>query len=97
MTGLIELKLSQNSIHHLADNSFGGLASLRFMDLSNNQLEELSSQLFVTCPNLHVLDLSHNKLKTLDQDVFKGVDSLQVKLSRIHFESLYQSLVFDRF
>ena len=70
---LQELKLVDNNISHLSNDSDTGLSTLRVLDLSNNKLQDLNFIFFAGIPNLQKLSLRFNDLEI---PLFKGLRNL---------------------
>ncbi|CAG0918240.1 unnamed protein product [Notodromas monacha] len=73
---LSKLDLSRNNISRLAEEAFGLLTNLKYLNLSNNNLERIHNAAFRGSNNgglvLEVLDLSGNLIKDIQPGAFES-------------------------
>ena len=93
LTGLQQLRLSDNSLASLPEGVFDGLTSLEQLRLSNNSLASLHEDVFDGLTGLQELRLSNNSLTSLHEDVFDGLTGLQeLRLSNNSLASLHEDV-----
>ena len=72
------LKLNNNKINHLANQSFLPLTKLVELDLSHNQIQSLEDQTLSGLKSVKHLLLGHNKIHTIQDQSFEACGSLLV-------------------
>ncbi len=73
---LKELNLGANNILQIAEGSFAGLSTLRFLRLSDNQLKHLKPSMFSGLEMIMYLFLEENKISLIGEGTFANLKSL---------------------
>lgn len=87
-TSLTNLTVTKTGLEAIADETFGKLLKLYYLDLSENQLRSFSDKVFMGLRRLIHLDLSHNKLNRLQGNLFEGnqmLFSLNLEGNQLNF------------
>ncbi|CAF0779984.1 unnamed protein product [Brachionus calyciflorus] len=72
-----EIRLYNNEIKSLLNDTFYQLVSLESINLNSNEIEILENKVFSSLSNLKELFLSKNKIKMINKDFFSNLIALQ--------------------
>ncbi len=75
---LRRLSLVDSQVARIANQTFGGLASLQVLRLGHNKLKNLHGYEFLGLESLRELHLNHNQLVSMSPDVFRPLRHLAV-------------------
>ncbi|XP_046395862.1 leucine-rich repeat-containing G-protein coupled receptor 4-like [Ischnura elegans] len=75
--GLQDLRLNNNNLTRIGDDTFAGMSGLRFLSLADNQLTEVPKKALNYMPHLVTLDLGWCRLTSISQTDFEGLPELQ--------------------
>jgi Leucine-rich repeat (LRR) protein len=98
LKSLINLRLNNNSLTRIRNQTFIRLEKLSSLDLSSNKLNFIDIDAFVRLENLTELFLVDNMLKTLKASFFKSTKKLSIvkicrnKLTSIGFSTSFNNL-----
>ncbi|XP_062594973.1 protein toll-like [Saccostrea cucullata] len=67
---LSTINISNNSIHHIAEDAFSALFVLEHLDLSNNKMKEIDNGILQNKPALRTVDFSYNHIDFIGPHVF---------------------------
>lgn len=82
------LKISSNSIHHIASTTFESFHQLELLKMKNNGIEDIERGSFAET-SLGTIDLSYNRLQRLHKDAFLNLTTLtHVKVAYNHIDSI---------
>jgi len=97
LSKLLILKLNDNNLTRLNQNTFSGLTNLKTLMLSKNSINIIEKGAFYGLSNLETLNLSYNRIDNIEEEAFNGLDNLNTldlgsnnlkKLSRNIFNKL---------
>jgi Leucine-rich repeat (LRR) protein len=76
LMNVIELRLSNNRITHIEENSLKELSQLEKLDLSNNQITFIHENTFENLKDLMELLIDNNQIKVLNREIFRDLIGL---------------------
>lgn len=97
---LTDLRISNNKITKLSDNTFKGMVDLSHLHIQGNEIKEVGTA-FKGLESLHILDLSRNSLEKLPEALPPKLQQLYLNFNKINsvptdFLSKYPSLQYVR-
>lgn len=100
-TSLVDLRINNNKITQLSDNTFKGMVDLSHLHLQGNDIKEVGGA-FKSLDSLIVLDLSRNSLEKVPESLPGKLQQLYLNFNLIAsvpsgFLALYPALQYVRF
>lgn len=90
---LVELRLNNNELKALEDNTFEGASYLKILVLDYNQIEAVSKEAFNGLESLQELSVSHSKITILEKGTFSENRKLEdLDLSQNLIEVIHEGI-----
>jgi len=86
---LVELRMNDNKISKLSENTFSGLVKLEVINLAENIIDRLPNKVFKSLKSLRELNLRGNTISEIQKRAFAGLGKLSLlDLSNNNLESI---------